>query len=48
MPTHRGHEKAAAGVLPAAAGTGLAQSRVASSARPFSYAASRDTSSAFS
>lgn len=39
-----GHEKAATGVSPAAAGSPRGQ-RVASSARPFSYAASRDTSS---
>jgi hypothetical protein len=39
-----GHGTAAAGVSPAAAGKQRAQ-RVASSARPFSYAASRDTSS---
>ena len=48
------HEKAATGMLPAAAGDGLTavvgldQPPDASSARPFSYAASRDTSSAFS
>ena len=41
---HPGHEKAAAGVLPAAASWSLAQ-RDASSARPRSYAASRDASS---
>ena len=39
-----GHGTAAAGVSPAAAGTQRTQ-RVASSMRPFSYAASRDTSS---
>jgi hypothetical protein len=48
MTTNHEHEKAAAGVLPAAAGTWLDQPRDASSARPFSYAASRDASSAFS
>jgi hypothetical protein len=47
------HDKAAAGMLPAAAGVGLNavigdQPRAASSARPFSYAASRDASSASS
>jgi hypothetical protein len=49
MPRPRGaHGKAAAGVLPAAAGWSRAQVRDASSARPRSYAASRDASSASS
>jgi hypothetical protein len=42
------HGTAAAGVSPAAAVMGGAQERVASSARPFSYATSRDISSASS
>jgi hypothetical protein len=45
---HRGHERAAAGVLPAAAPKLRRQPRDISSARPFWYAASRDALSASS